>query len=69
MFHAILASSFVGVIMSDLGLTPTFLYPMYRAAVLHAQSYNINATWKNTPGENELVLSCEIFTFRPKKYT
>ena len=33
-----------------------FPYPMDRAEVLHAQSYNISGRRKNTPGENELVL-------------
>ena len=32
-----------------------FVYHMDRAEVLHAQSYDINGSWKNTPGENELV--------------
>ena len=30
--------------------------PMDRAEVLHAQSYDISGSWKNTPGENQLVL-------------
>ena len=34
-----------------------FAQPMDRAEVLHAQSYDISGSWKNTPGENELVLS------------
>ena len=40
-------------------LTPLHLFaqPMDRAEVLHAQSYDISGSWKNTPGENELVLS------------
>ena len=40
-----------------------------RAEVLHAPSYNIKLSPKNTPDENELVLSCEISTFPPEKYT
>ena len=46
-----------------------FAQPMDRAEVLHAQSYDISGSWKNTPGENELVLSSENSTFQPKKYT
>ena len=42
---------------------------MDRAEVLHAQNYNINDNPKNTPGETELVLSCEISTLQHKKYT
>ena len=34
-----------------------FAQAMDRAEVLHAQSYDISGSWKNTPGENELVLS------------
>ena len=30
--------------------------PMHRAEVLHAPRYDINDNWKNTPGENELVI-------------
>ena len=41
---------------------------MDRAEVLHAPSYDISGSWKNTPGENELVLSCEISTFPPEFY-
>ena len=52
-------------------LTPLKLFaqPMDRAEVLHAQSYDIRGSWKNTPGENKLVLSVEKSTFRPKFYT
>ena len=46
-----------------------FAQPMDRAEVLHAPSYDISGSWKNTPGENELVLSFEIATVRPKFYT
>ena len=49
--------------MQTLSQLELFPYPMDRAEVLHAQSYNISGRRKNTPGENELVLSCEIFTF------
>ena len=34
-----------------------FPQPMDRAEVLHAPSYDLNGRRKNTPGENELVLS------------
>ena len=34
-----------------------FARPMDRAEVLHAQSYDISGSWKNTPGENDQVLS------------
>ena len=34
-----------------------FAQPMDRAEVAHAQSYDISDRRKNTPGENELVLS------------
>ena len=34
-----------------------FAQPMDRAEVLHAQSYDISGSWKNTPGENDQVLS------------
>ena len=40
-----------------LGRLKLFAQPMDRAEVLHAQSYDISGSWKNTPGENELVLS------------
>ena len=33
--------------------------PMDRAEVLHAPSYDISGSWKNTPGENDQVLSSE----------
>ena len=55
--------------MADRSPIQSFVYPMDRAEVLHAQSYNINDSPKNTPGENELVLSYEIVTFQLKKYT
>ena len=40
-------------------LTPLkrFAQPINRAAVLHAQTYDISGSWKNTPSKNELVLS------------
>ena len=34
-----------------------FAQPMDRAEVLHTPSHDISGSWKNTPGENELVLS------------
>ena len=40
-----------------------FAQPMDRAEVLHAPRYDISGSWKNTPGENELVLSSENSTF------
>ena len=46
-----------------------FAQPMDRAEALHAPRYDISGSWKNTPDENELVLSCENSTFRPEKYT
>ena len=42
---------------------------MDRAEVLHAPNYDISGNWKNTPGENDQVLSCEILNVRPKFYT
>ena len=38
---------------------------MDRAEALHAASYDIKLSWKNTPSENEFVISCEISTFQP----
>ena len=52
-----------GATMQTLPPLKLFLYPMDRAEVLHAQSYNISGRRKNTLDENELVLSCEIFDF------
>ncbi len=46
-----------------------FAQPMDRAEMLHAPSYDISGSWKNTPGENDQVLLCENPTFRPKFYT
>ena len=43
-----------------------FAQPMDRAEVLHAPRYDISVREKNTPGENELVLSSENSTFPPK---
>ena len=43
--------------------------PMDRAEVLHAPRYDISGSWKNTPDENDPVLSYENPTFQPKKYT
>lgn len=39
-----------------------FAQPMDRAEVLHTPRYDTSGSWKNTPGENELVLSFEIST-------
>ena len=46
-----------GAPMQTLPWLKLFLYPMDRAEVLHAQSYNTSDRRKNIPGENELVLS------------
>ena len=40
-----------------LGRLKLFAQPMDRAEVLHAQSYDISGRRKNTPGENDQVLS------------
>ena len=40
---------------------------MDRAEVLHAQSYDISGSWKNTPGENELVIFIGNSTFSAGK--
>ena len=58
-----------GATMQTLPSLKLFLYPMDRAEVLHAQSYSISGKRKNTPGENDQVLSCEIFDFPSEKYT
>ena len=34
-----------------------FAQPIHRAEVLHAQIYDISGSWKNTPSENDQVLS------------
>ena len=59
----------IQLVVWNLGAAQTFPYPMDRAEVLHAQSYNIKGKRKNTPGENELVIPWNIFTFRSQKYT
>ena len=46
-----------------LGSLKLVAQPMDRAEVLHTPRYDINGSWKNTPGENELVLSSENSTF------
>ena len=46
-----------------------FAQPMDPTDVLHTPRYDISGSWKNTPGENELVLSSDNSTFRPKFYT
>ena len=46
-----------GATMQTLTQFKLFPYPMDRAEILHVQSYNIKVSWKNTPGENEYVLS------------
>ena len=38
-----------------LGRLKLFAQPMDPAEVLHAQSYDISGSWKNTPGENDQV--------------
>ena len=43
-----------------------FPRPMDRAEVLHAPNYDISGRRKNTPGENELVLSAKSQLFHPK---
>ena len=58
-----------GAHMQTVASLELFLYPMDRAEVLHAQSYNISGRRKNTPGENELVRSSGNSTVRPKLYT
>ena len=45
----------------------SFAQPMDRAEVLHAQSYDISGSWKNTPGQNELVFLHEKSFFSEKK--
>ena len=57
-----------GVTMQTLYPLELFLCPMDRAEVLHVQNYNLRGRRKNTPGENELVLSCEIITFPSNTY-
>ena len=52
-----------GAPMQTLSLLKLFPYPMDWAEVLHEPSYDISGRRKNTPGQNELVLSCEIFDF------
>ena len=47
----------MGAPMQTLVAPQLFLYPMDRAEVLHAQSYDLSGRRKNTLGENELVLS------------
>ena len=42
---------------------------MDRAEVLHAPRYDISGSWKNNPGENELVLSEENSTFPKNSIT
>ena len=44
-------------------LTP----PMDRAEVLHALSYDIELSWKNSPGKFKLVKLIEKSIFPPKK--
>ena len=46
-----------GAPMQTLPWFKLFLYPMDRAEVLHAQSYNISDRRKNTPGKNDRVNS------------
>ena len=56
-----------GAPMQTLIWSKIFPYPMDRVEALHAASYDIKLSWKNTPGENELVLSCEISTSGPRQ--
>ena len=57
-FHEISASEHpTGAPMKTLSLLELFPQPMDRAEVLHAPSSDLNGRRKNTPGENELVLS------------
>ena len=57
-FHEISASEpDTGPPMQTLLQFKLFPQPMDRAEVLHAPSYDLNGRRKNTPGENELVLS------------
>ena len=51
------------------GMLKLFAQPVDRADVLHAPRYDISGRRKNTPGENELVLSSEHSTFPPTFYT
>ena len=57
-FHEISASEHpTGAPMQTLASLKIFPRPMDRAEVLHAPSYDPNGKRKNSPGENELVLS------------
>ena len=57
-FHEISASEpDTGAPMQTLTALRIFPQPMDRAEVLHAPSYDLSGRRKNTPGENELVLS------------
>ncbi len=57
-FHEISASEHpTGAPMKTLVQFKLFPQPMDRAEVLHAPSYDLSGRRKNTPGENELVLS------------
>ena len=46
-----------GAPMQTLGSLRIFPQPMDRAEVLHAPSYDLSGKRKNTPGENDQVLS------------
>ena len=63
------SSRTTGATMQTLGRSKLCPYPMDRARVLHVPSYNTKLSRKNTPGENEIVLPCEIFTFPSEFYT
>ena len=66
-FHEISASEQpTGAPMQTLAALQLFTQPMDRAEVLHAPSYDLSGMRKNTPGENDQVLSWEIIHFRPK---
>ena len=60
--HEMWASSNFAITMPDLAAAD-------RTDILHAQTYNINDIWKNTPGENELVFPFENSNFPSKFYT
>ena len=57
-FHEISASEHAtGAPMQTLTSLRIFPQPMDRAEVLHAPSYDLSGRRKNTPGENDQVLS------------
>ena len=57
-FHEISASEHpTGALMQTLAWFKLFPQPMDQAEAAHAPSYDLNCRRKNTPSENELVLS------------